>query len=274
MPHKKRTIRSPIPNFTQTFSCVNPNSYCWVFRKISHSKCRKNALSVRKNAILFAYIRKKQYFCSVNLNWNILRPLGNVPISTAVVKSLLTGYSNPNAKIKLWVEQGYLVPLKRGLYIVSPEITQQEPCLELIANHMYMPSYVSLQYALRQYGLIPERVRLITSITTCHARSFSNALGSFTYYNVSRAYFAPGIISKTEGAVSYMIASPEKALVDTILFTSKVPGSLVGLEQFLEEDVRFDMDALHTMNIPLLQAIADVAPKHTIMQNLITLCQR
>lgn len=207
-------------------------------------------------------------------SWNILRPLGNVPVSTAVLKSLLTGYSNPNAKIKLWVEQGYLVPLKRGLYIVSQEITQQEPCLGLIANHLYAPSYVSLQYALRQYGLIPERVMLITNITTCHARNFSNSFGSFAYHNVDRAYFALGITSRTEGSSSYMIAIPEKALVDTILFTTKVPNSLVGLEQFLEEDMRFDMDALRDMNIPLLQAIAEVSPKRTIIQNLITLCQR
>lgn len=207
-------------------------------------------------------------------SWNILRPLGNVPVSTAVMKSLLTGYSNPNAKIKLWVEQGYLVPLKRGLYIVSQEITQQEPCLGLIANHLYAPSYVSLQYALRQYGLIPERVMLITNITTCHARNFSNSFGSFAYHNVDRAYFALGITSRTEGSSSYMIAIPEKALVDTILFTTKVPNSLAGLEQFLEEDMRFDMDALRDMNIPLLQAIAEVSPKRTIIQNLITLCQR
>ena len=242
--------------------------------QISHSKCRKNAFSVRKNTILFAYIRKKQYLCSVVSNWNILRPLGNVPVSTAVLKSLLIGYSNPNAKIKLWVEQGFLVPLKRGLYVVSQEVTQQEPCLGLIANHLYVPSYVSMQFALRHYGLIPERVMLVTNITTCHARSFSNSLGSFAYHNVSRAYFALGVTSTSDGASSYMMATPEKALVDTILFTSKVPNSLVGLQQFLEEDMRFEMDALHSMDISLLQAIAEVAPKQTIIQNLITLCQR
>lgn len=207
-------------------------------------------------------------------NWSILRPFGNVPVSTAVLKSLLTDYCNPNARIKLWVEQGYLVPLKRGLYIVSQEVTQQEPCLGLIANHLYAPSYVSLQFALRQYGLIPERVRLVTNITTCHARIFSNAFGSFAFHNVGRAYFALGITSHTEGLSSYLMATPEKALVDTILFTSKVPNSLTGLEQFLEEDMRFDMESLHNMNIPLLQAISEVAPKQTIIQNLITLCQR
>ena len=242
-----------------------------VFR---NSKCRKNAFSVRIFTILFAYVVKMLYLCGVITNWNTLRTLGNVPVSTAVLKSFLVGYSNPNAKIKLWVEQGYLVPLKRGLYLVSQEISQQEPCVGLIANHLYVPSYVSLQYALRQYGLIPERVMMVTNITTCHARSFNNSLGYFVYHYVDRPYFALGITSKTEGNSSYMMATPEKALVDTILFTAHVPNSLVGMEQFLAEDMRFDMDALHTMNIPLLQAIAEVAPKRTIIQNLITLCQR
>ena len=244
------------------------------FCQISYTKCRKNAFSVRILMIFLAYVKKKQYFCSVIQNWNILRPLGNIPVTTAVLKPLLTGYNNPNAKIKLLVEQGYLVPLKRGLYIVSQEITQQEPCLGLIANHLYVPSYVSQQFALRQYGLIPERVMLITNITTCHARSFSNSFGSFAYHNVPRAYFAFGVTSQTEGTSSYMIATPEKALVDTILFTSKMPNSLVGLEKFLEEDMRFDMEALRAMNIPLLQTIAEVAPKQTVIRNLITLCQR
>lgn len=172
------------------------------------------------------------------------------------------------------MKQGYLLPLKRGLYIISPQLTQTKPCIGLIANHLYSPSYVSLQFALREYGLIPEYVRTITNITTCHARKFENELGLFSYHTVNRAYFALGITSRTENTSSYLIATPEKALVDTILFTPQVPASLIGLEQFLEEDLRFDVDALPQMKIPLLQACGEVASKRTILQNLIKLCQR
>lgn len=172
------------------------------------------------------------------------------------------------------MKQGYLLPLKRGLYIISPQLTQTKPCIGLIANHLYSPSYVSLQFALREYGLIPEYVRTITNITTCHARKFENELGIFSYHSVNRAYFALGITSHTEGNSSYLIATQEKALVDTILFTRQVPASLIGLEQFLAEDLRFDMDALPQMKIPLLQACGEVASKQAIIQNLIKLCQR
>lgn len=172
------------------------------------------------------------------------------------------------------MKQGYLVPLKRGLYVVSPQLTQTKPCIGLVANHLYSPSYVSLQFALRVYGLIPEYVHMVTNITTCHARKFENELGLFSYHSVNRAYFALGITLRTEDNSSYLIATQEKALVDTIFFTSQVPASLIGLEHFLEEDLRFDMDALPQMNIHLLEACAEVAPKRTIIQNLIKLCQR
>lgn len=172
------------------------------------------------------------------------------------------------------MKQGYLIPLKRGLYIVSPQLTQTMPCIGLIANHLYSPSYVSLQFALREYGLIPEYVRIVTNITTCHARKFENELGIFSYHSVNREYFALGITSHTEDNSSYLIATPEKALVDIILFTPQVPVSLIGLEHFLAEDLRFDMDALQQMKIPLLQACAEIAPKRNIIQNLIKICQR
>lgn len=204
----------------------------------------------------------------------ILRPLGNVPVTSSALKSLLRDVGNPNMKIKRWVDNGFLIPLKRGLFIVSPTVTMQEPCLELMANHIYTPSYISLQFALNYYGLIPEQVHLITSITTNHTRHFENTFGRFAYHGVNRSYFAVGISSHTENDNTFLIATPEKALVDTILFSPYISTSLIGLEQFLEEDIRFDTSALKQMDIPLLQACLEVANKRTIIQNLITLCQR
>ena len=205
---------------------------------------------------------------------DILRPFGNVPISTAALKSVLRDYRNPNVKIKHWTDDGVLIPLKRGLYIVSPKITMQEPCLELMANHIYAPSYASLHYALRQYGLIPEQTNRITSITTNHTRSFENSFGHFAYYGVNRSYFAIGITSRTENNYAYLIASPEKALVDTILLSPYISSSLIGLERFLEEDLRLDTEVLKDLDVSILQACLNIAPKQTILQNLITLCQR
>lgn len=197
-----------------------------------------------------------------------------MPISTSTLKSVLRLYRNPNAKIKNWIDNGVLIPLKRGLYIVSPKITMREPCLELIANHLYTPSYVSLSYALRLYGLIPEQTNRLTSITTNHTRSFENLFGHFAYFGVSRPYFAIGITSRTENNCSYLLATPEKALVDTIVFSPYISTSLIGLERFIEDDMRLDISVLKNMDISLLQACLNISPKQMILKNLITLCQR
>ncbi len=53
--------------------------------------------------------------------------------------------------------------------------------IRMIANHLYGPSYVSLHWALRWYGLIHERVEAVTAVTTRHTREFENSLGLFTF---------------------------------------------------------------------------------------------
>ena len=172
-----------------------------------------------------------------------------------------------------WQRAGYIVPLRQGWYAFA-DYVQQPDYARYVAGKICAPSYISLHTALSFYGIIPEAVVEITSVTTQKTCRYENAFGQFSYQTIRPRLFW-GFEPKTmRDAKQYMMATPEKALVDTILFTSKVPNSLVGLQQFLEEDMRFEMDALHSMDISLLQAIAEVAPKQTIIQNLITLCQR
>jgi predicted transcriptional regulator of viral defense system len=61
-------------------------------------------------------------------------------------------------KIANLEQTGKIIRLKRGMYVVSPKVTRQLLSVELIANHIYGPSYVSMESALRYYGLIPEQV--------------------------------------------------------------------------------------------------------------------
>ena len=117
-----------------------------------------------------------------------LKALGNVPIGIEVLQSLYADYRSPNMHIAMLEKKGVLIRLKRGLYVVSPEISGKELSVGLIANHLYGPSYVSLHWALRRYGLIPERVYSVTSVTTRHIREFENSLGRFTYKGVSKDY--------------------------------------------------------------------------------------
>lgn len=110
-----------------------------------------------------------------------LSPLGNVPVDFAVLESLFADYKSVHNKICDLEKTGKIIRLKRGLYVVSPKETGKLLSVELMANHIYGPSYVSMESALRYYGLIPETVHTIRSITTKRSRDFNNAIGRFEY---------------------------------------------------------------------------------------------
>jgi len=88
----------------------------------------------------------------------LLYELGNTPIDFAVVKSIFSDYKSVHNKISELKKSGKLIRLKKGMYIVSPNVSGKLLSEELNANHLYGPSYVSMEFALRYYGLIPESV--------------------------------------------------------------------------------------------------------------------
>ena len=110
-----------------------------------------------------------------------LTTLANVPFDINVLSSVFPETKHITEKARKLVSDGKIIRLKQGMYVASPEETGKVLNSNLIANHIYGPSYVSLQTALRHYGLIPERVHLIQSLTTKHSRSFETPVGNFDY---------------------------------------------------------------------------------------------
>ncbi len=112
-----------------------------------------------------------------------------------------------------WCKNERLVPLRRGMYAI-PELYNAQPINPAeLANHLYSPSYISLQWALGYYGLIPERVVTFTSISSRVPRSFENAYGMFAYRHIKpRAFFGyrPIVIDNRK----VRMAEPEKAMLD------------------------------------------------------------
>ncbi|MBI5152815.1 hypothetical protein HZA39_04735 [Candidatus Peregrinibacteria bacterium] len=134
-------------------------------------------------------------------------------------------------------KQGYILGLKRGLYQLSDEYV---PDLYL-ANKLYEPSYVSLEFALSYHQVIPETVYEITSVTTKATRSFP-ALGKlFTYRSIKKEAFT-GYVSKKQDGVNYLIAEPEKAFVDYIYL--RIRAGEEPLRRFDKEKINLDK-ALH-----------------------------
>ena len=204
-----------------------------------------------------------------------LEQIGEIPVTSSVLASALGDAVNINDKIRRMEQAGDVIRLKRGLYVVSQEITHKPLSQELIANQLYMPSYISCLSALRFYGLTPEAVYQTQSMTIKHTRTFETPIGVFAYSNVAREVFPVGVTNITRNGYSFVIATPEKALCDLIATSPQVNlRYLPDAQRYLEEDIRLDMDAFHKMNPDIFREYAHVGKKKTSIQTLIKLLSR
>jgi len=206
---------------------------------------------------------------------NVLESLGNLPVTTDVLSSLFPKIKGKNKKISELEKAGDIIRLKRRLYVVSPDVSRQPLVTELIANHLYAPSYVSMYSALRFYGLIPETVYAMQSMTIKHSRTFENKLGRFEYTCVSKESFPIGITQVRHEQYAFLIASPEKALCDLISASSGLNLRYkCEAETYLEEDLRIDMEAFYKMRPSLFREYAAVGKKVNSINTLIKLLER
>ncbi len=128
----------------------------------------------------------------------------------------LAGYRKPRDKITKLFESGTVIRIKKGLYCFSEEFRKAPLCREYIANLIFGPSYISLEYALAFHGLIPERVSTVTSVTTRRSRNFDTPVGAFSYQMMTENRYSIGADLVLTGKVSFLISTPEKALVDEV----------------------------------------------------------
>jgi len=193
---------------------------------------------------------------------NKLKGFGSVPISTSTLKSVLSGYDHPNNKISNLAVDGYLIRLKKGLYVVSPEITGSPISKYVISNNIYGPSYVSYQSALYYYGLIPEAVITTTAVTLKRSKSYITSIGTIKYYHVPNEYYAVGFTTVLKKDNSYAIALKEKALCDLVFLNrgNKMQSSKA-MAAFLEEDMRVDMEQLEDFDMNVIDACLNAGIK-------------
>ncbi|MFZ4581034.1 MAG: type IV toxin-antitoxin system AbiEi family antitoxin domain-containing protein [Paludibacter sp.] len=197
------------------------------------------------------------------VNTDFLKQFGIIPIDTATLTGSLNDYKSPKDKISTLEQSNFLIRLKRGLFVVSPKLFNQPLSRELIANHLYGPSYVSFQTALSYYKLIPERVHVISSMTIKRSRSFSTQLGNFEYIGISKEYLTIGIRQEiVNNEYAFLIASPEKALCDLIVQTAGLRlQSEKAIRIYLEEDMRIDLSVIERYNIDIIKECISVSKK-------------
>ncbi len=157
----------------------------------------------------------------------------------------------------------------------SPEITGKTLSTELIANHLYAPSYVSMSSALRYYGLIPEEVYVMQSMTLKHSRDFDTPLGRFEYTSMSRRAFSVGVTSIQRDGYAFVMAIPEKALCDLIANSPKVNlRYLKDAELYLTEDIRMEWEDFKKMDVGVFEEYIKVGKKAESIRTLVKLLKR
>lgn len=209
------------------------------------------------------------------MDMKFISELGNVPFEISVLASNLNNYKSPSQKIIELEKQGTIIRLKKGMYVVSPDVSGKSLSEELIANHLYGPSYVSMETALRYYGLIPERVHTVASMTLRLTKNYENRVGRFEYMHCPANYYSIGIRQVVEENYAYLIASPEKALCDLITYTPKLRLRFVkAMQTYLEEDIRFDMDQFYKMDTDIFEQCLAVSKKKVNIQNILKLLKQ
>ncbi len=185
-----------------------------------------------------------------------------------LLRSVLSPYAGLRQKIHYLLKHQIIIRVKKGLYVFGPEYNLAPICKEVLANLIYGPSSISLEYALAFYGLIPERVETITSITPKREKTFNTPVGRFTYSHLALEKYSLGIQQVwLDDRHPVLMATIEKALCDYLVL-KKVPhfDQLDEAQNFLEKDLRINPDDWARFNLTQMRQLNRVYCNKTISQ--------
>lgn len=153
--------------------------------------------------------------------------------------TLLDGSDNSRySKVKRLIAQGVLLHLRRGLYVLNQNLQQRSLfnsyCL---AQHIYAPSYISLESALSFHRLIPEAVYTTTSVTIKRAKTFNTPMGQFSYLHLPLVNFYSQVELIQNETEKFFMAKPWKAICDYVYCYRKNWTDITPLAQSLRIDL-------------------------------------
>lgn len=188
-------------------------------------------------------------------------------IDHATLSTILTnlGYTSIKDKINNLKKKEIIETLKKGLYIHKSRYTNNIVSKEMIANAILAPSYVSFDYALYYYGIIPESVYDVSSATFKRSKSFITTYGTFTYKHIKQELYPIGIKIESTNKGNFLIASKEKALCDKIYFTKGIAITSKKLMlSFLEDDLRVDFEEIDEFDINIVMKYYNITKSKKI----------
>ena len=178
-------------------------------------------------------------------------------ITTSMLKEKYSDYANPLDKIKRDADSGVIFRITRGLYESDSGVN---PCF--LASSILSPSYLSFDWALSYYGMIPEKVFSITSasLNIRKNKTFINKFARYEYSDIPASAFSEGLTYIENGDYIVKIATKEKAICDS-LSKWRVVNSVKSLRELLFIDKRIDKEEFSTCDFQLMMRLASLYKK-------------
>jgi hypothetical protein len=190
----------------------------------------------------------------------------------------LKDYKKPRSKLSSLLKAGVLIRIKKGLYVIGKQAFVAQGnggdyplySREMLANLIYGPSYISLEFALAYYDLIPERVEEVTSMTCSRNKKFNTPLGRFNYHYLRMEKYPVGVTyAKIDEKRGFLIATKEKALADLVARHS----DLKTQEDMFDyiAGLRIEPEDLKKFSLKKMREISNVYKNHQVdlLNNLI-----
>ena len=173
---------------------------------------------------------------------------------------VLADYKKPRDVITQLLKKKNIIRVKKGLYVFGSVCKKKEVPKEILANLIFGPSVISLEYALSFYGLIPERVETITSITIGRSKIFDTPLGRYSFTHLGENRYSFGISTQGTNQSKWLISEPLKALADKIWTDKRFkPTSPLSYSTYLFDDLRIDQSILKELyNIDYLVELKNI----------------
>ena len=128
------------------------------------------------------------------------------------------------------MKEGVLERAAKGYYI----LTSNKPSDFELANILYRPSYISLDSALNYYGILVQSPQQVMSVSTKLTKNITSIGKTFVYMHSNQKYF-----TDYQSVDGFLIATPEKALVDA-MFATALGRSSLSIEELNLQSINKD----------------------------------